>query len=126
MTTDAFAEGQIWSYHARPGEEGSTILINKIEADPALDAIYHIGVLGVRVKNPRSPSGVTTNLPHLPVSAQTLEKSCIELIGYAKPDPQYLDGYAIWKEEFDQGRAGIFTITVAEIVGVIATGISQP
>jgi hypothetical protein len=125
VITDEFAEGQVWSYHTRPGETGSTILINKIEIHPVLKTIYHIGIFVARVKDPWAPSGVATRLPHFPVSTQTLEKSCIELIGHAEPDPEYLDGYAIWKKEFDQGRAGIFTVTVAEIVDIIETAINQ-
>lgn len=120
-----FSEGQIWSYKTRNGEQGSTLLVNKVEADPKLGSIYHISLSGVRVKNPRAPSGVSSELPHFPVSKETLEQSCIKLVGCSKPNPQYLDGYAEWKGAFDQGRAGIFTISAAEIVDVVEAAVNK-
>lgn len=120
-----FSEGQIWSYKARAGEEGSTILINKIESDPKLGQIFHISITGLRVKNPRSPSGVTSELPHSPVSKKTLDESVTKLVAKSKPNTQYLDGYREWKSAFDNGGAGIFTIPVQEIVGVIEKAINQ-
>ncbi|HEU4669189.1 MAG TPA: hypothetical protein VFR91_00655 [Dyella sp.] len=124
-SAENYAEGQVWSYKARPGESGSTLLINKIESDPKLGAIYHISVLGVLVKNRHAPSGVTHELPHLPVSKQTLEVSCIKLLGQSKPNPGYLEGYAEWKRAFDQGHAGVFTIPVSEIVGIVESTINK-
>lgn len=120
-----YAEGQLWSYKARPGEQNSTLLINKVESDPKLGAIYHISVLGVSVKNPRVPSGVTHELPHFPVSKQTLEASCVKLVGQSKSNSSYLDGYAEWKRAFDQGRAGIFTIPVSDIIGIVEATINK-
>jgi hypothetical protein len=35
------------------------------------------------------------------------------------PNPVYREGYATWKRAFEAGNAGVFTISVAEIIGVI-------
>ena len=120
-----FTEGQVWSYKARAGEEGSTLLINKIESHPKLGPIFHISISGVRVKNPRAPTGVTTNLPHFPVSKKTLDESVTKLVAKSKVNPDYLEGYGQWKSAFDNGDAGIFTISVQEIVGVVETAVNQ-
>jgi len=120
-----YAEGQIWSYKARPGEQNSTLLINKVESDPKLGAIYHISVFGVSVRSPRAPSGVIHELPHFPVNKQTLEASCVKLVGQSEPNASYLDGYAEWKRAFDQGHAGVFTIPVSEIVSAVETAINK-
>jgi hypothetical protein len=120
-----YTEGQVWSYKARPGEAGSTLLIDKIESDPKLGAIYHISVLGVSVKNPQVLSGVQHDLPHIPVSKQALDVSCIKLLGLSKPNPDYLEGYAQWRGTFDQGHAGVFTIPISEIVGIVESTINK-
>lgn len=120
-----FKEGQVWSYRARPNEPGSTLLIDKVESDARLGFIYHISVTGVRVKNRRASDGVTEDLPHLPVSRKTLEDSVVKIVGNAAPNLSYLDGYATWKQAFEAGNAGIFTITVAEIVDFIETTLNQ-
>lgn len=120
-----FAEGQVWSYKTRPGEEGSKCLINKVESDPKLGFIYHISVIGVNIKNPRAPSGVTTELPHFPVSKKTLDDSLVKLVAHSKANPDFMEGYREWRSAFDGGNAGIFTIPVSEIVGVVEKAISQ-
>lgn len=120
-----FKEGQVWSYRARPNEQGSTLLINKVESDARLGSIFHISVSGVKVRNRRAPGGVTQELPHFPVSTKTLEDSVVKLVGTASPNPGYREGYATWKQAFDAGNAGIFTIPVAEIVGFVEKTVNQ-
>ncbi|MGW8390589.1 hypothetical protein [Pseudoduganella sp. HUAS MS19] len=120
-----FAEGQVWSYKARKGEEESRVLINKIETDPKLGKIFHISVWGVKVKNPHIAGGISTDLPHFPVSEETLKKSLTKLDSNKKSNPDYREGYQTWKAAFDKGEAGIFTIGVADIVGVVEQSISK-
>jgi hypothetical protein len=38
----------------------------------------------------------------------------------------YEEGYAHWKREFDAGRAGIYTMSVAEIVTLAEQTMSKP
>ena len=129
VMTDAsaqhFAQGQVWEYSSRPNEAGSTVLINKVESDPKLGLIFHVSVRAVKVKNKRSLSGLTTELPHFPVSAKTLELSVTKHLRMEPPNPEYMEGYATWRRAFDQGKAGIFTIPIAEIVEVVEKSINQ-
>jgi hypothetical protein len=120
-----YTEGQVWSYKTRPGEEQSTVLINKIETHEKLGKIFHISVSKVKVKNRQVEGGITTDLPHFPVSEETLKKSVTRLIGKQTQNPNYIEGYKTWKAAFDAGKAGIFTISVAEIVGFIEEAINK-
>jgi hypothetical protein len=120
-----FSEGQVWSYKTRPGEENSTLLINKVDTDPRLGAIFHVSISDVSVRNPRAPSGVTSDLPHFPVSKQTLEQSCVKLLGERSPNADYREGYAEWRSAFDRGEAGVFSISVSEIIGGVERAINQ-
>lgn len=124
MATE-YSTGQIWSYKTRTGEESSTVLINKVEDDPKIGKIFHISVNDVHVINPDAPSGLSTNLPHFPVSEITLEKSCLKITGHSESNPEYIEGYKIWREAFDAGEAGVFDISVAEIVGFIEETIAK-
>jgi hypothetical protein len=119
---ETYSEGQIWSIRGRRGDDGATLLIDKVEHDARLGAIYHISVAGITV---HVPGGVTHELPHLPVGKQTLDASCIEVIGRSAPNPEYLDGYATWKHAFDQHQAGVFTAPVAAIIDVIESAMSN-
>ena len=121
-----YAAGQVWTYHVKPGDEASTLQINKVEQDPKLGAIFHISVFGLRITNPRVAGGILTELPHLPVSKETLDKS-VESLSHAAARPvAYEEGYAHWKREFDAGHAGIYTISVAEIVALAEQTMSKP
>jgi len=64
-----FDEGQVWAYKTRPGEEESTLLINKVEEDPRLGRIYHISISKLQIST--GPGVFTDQMPHLPVSKQT-------------------------------------------------------
>ena len=120
-----YSEGQVWSYKTRAGEESSTVLINKVEQNDKLGKIYHISLDGVKVKNPHIAGGFSNDLPHFPVSQETLKKSLLKKVSTSPPNPEYLEGYSTWKEAFDAGEAGIFTISVAEIVGFIEETINK-
>lgn len=119
-----FAEGQVWSYKTRLGEDASTLLIQKVEAHPRIGSVFHISILDIRIRNPQAEEGLSTEMAHAPVSRQTLGQSCTKLVATAEPDGRYLDGYAEWKGAFDAGDAGVFTISVAEIVAGIETAIN--
>jgi hypothetical protein len=121
-----YAAGQVWTYHVNPGDEGSTLQINKVEQDPKLGPIFHISVFGLHISNPRVAGGVLTALPHLPVSKATLDKSVVSLSHAAARPVAYEEGYAHWKEEFDAGRADVYTLSVAEIVVLAQKMMSKP
>jgi hypothetical protein len=114
-----YSEGQVWTYKTRPGEELSTVQIDKIETNERLGKVFHISIEGVRVSNPHVAGGFTTELPHIPVSEETLNKSLLKLIATREPNPRYMEGYQTWKKAFDAGHAGIFSLSVSEIVGVV-------
>ncbi len=39
--------------------------------------------------------------------------------------PDFEEGYKIWKEGFDAGRAGFYTITIAEAVEIAEKSLNQ-
>ena len=112
----SFDEGQVWEYKTRPNESGSLLKIVMIESDPRFGQIYHISVIGLKVSNLRAPRGITTELPHLPVSRKTLESSLTKPSSSKAVFPDYREGYATWKFAFEHGEAAIFTEDMAQIV----------
>ena len=127
LMTEAFAveysEGQIWSYRTRPGENQSTLRINRVERDPKIGSIYHISVLDVKIKNSGSPEGFSFELPHLPVSKKSLDASVLELVGKSEPSLDYMPGYEEWRSQFEIGKAGVFDADVAKIIAIIESAI---
>ena len=114
-----YAEGQVWEYRTRPGEEGSLLKIQRIEQHPAFSAqggIYHISIVGLRL------SGATQirALPHAPVSRQTLDASVTRLATRSPDFPDAEEGIAHWRA----AQGGVFTITVAEIAEMLDQSLS--
>lgn len=63
--------------------------------------------------------GYQTYLPHLPYAENVVADSITELIGEVEELPDYLEGYNNWKEPFDKGEAGIWTLGLKETVEAI-------
>ena len=117
--------GQKWSYETRAGEEKSYLIIVKIDHDPKLGKIVHIAMRGLRMKNPRSPDGISENVNHMPFSEEAMDKSGLKLLKERTDLPDFEAGYQSWREAFEEGRAGIYTITVAQAVAVMEATLNQ-
>jgi len=117
--------GQKWSYNARPGEENSYLIIVKIDDDPKLGRIIHIALRDLKMKNPRSPDGLSQNVNHMPFLEEAIEKSGLKLLKDKVDLPDYEGGYRLWREAFDAERAGVYSITVGEAVTVMETALNR-
>lgn len=101
-----YAEGQVWEYRTRRGEEGSLVKIQRIESDPETDEpIYHVSLIGLKW-------AFDNTLGHAPVSQQTLDMSVTSPAVDHGQFPDVDEGIAIWREE----RGGVYIVSLAEIV----------
>jgi hypothetical protein len=129
LLTDAidsrFRTGQRWAYRVRPYEESSTLTVLKVESHPGLGVIVHIAVDGLRVSNKLAPGGVTERASHLPFSKGAIERSVVALTGHETPAEDWRDGYGQWREAFDEGKAGVFTVTVAEAIDALESAFER-
>lgn len=113
---DVFVPGQIWHYNSRPGEEASTLTILKTERYDTACIVIHISISGIRVNSPMSPNGITEEIGHLPFAKDAVAKSVTSLVSEGNVLPDFMEGYANWKEAFDAQKGGIFGISVDEAV----------
>ena len=65
-------------------------------------------------------------MPHLPVDQATLDDSVTELIILLPNPPEVTDGYAVWRESYEAGEAGVFNIPVSDIIQIVEDSINQP
>lgn len=117
--------GERWNYRARQGEEGSLLTVLKVESSPKLGVIVHVRVDGVRIANPHAPTGVSETIGHAPFAESAMDKSVTTRAAAGTPTTADDEGYQEWRRAFDAGDAGVFTITVAEGVQVVAEMLSQ-
>ncbi|HEX8243622.1 MAG TPA: hypothetical protein VF541_09005 [Longimicrobium sp.] len=117
-TDSAFHPGEVWRYHARPEEPGSTLTVLRVDRDPKLGNIVHVRVDGLRIPDPHHPSGFSGEIMHLPFDERAVVGSVSELVRSGVAIPDHEAGYAEWRRAFDTGEAGVFTISVGEAVAV--------
>jgi hypothetical protein len=109
----------------RPEEEGSFLTILKVESSPTLGVIVHARIDGVRIENPLAPSGVSDTIGHIPLLEAALDESVTTSLGSLFKLVREDDGYGEWRRAFDEGEAGVWSITVAEVIDHIADTMSS-
>ena len=111
----AFKAGQLWTYQTRKHEPKSRILVQRVELDPKAGEIVHIRVLNLSFKGPKG--SLIAEIPHLPYSGPALRKCLVALESSGnRVPPDYEEGYKVWREAFDSGKGGIFTLDVAGVL----------
>lgn len=120
-----YKPGQVWSYKTRKGEESSRIVICKVESHEKLGNIVHVQVTGVAIKSPASRDGIARTIEHSPYAEAAIDKSVTTLIAENNDLPDFSEGYDQWRRSFDQGKAGIFTISVAEGVDLMEQALNR-
>ena len=85
-------EGDCWTYEARPGEEGSFLVIRKIETAPKGEVV-HISIFGLRIKSSTASNGSTDRIQHLPIFARALRASLKEKVQKTIPEIDWARGY---------------------------------
>ena len=66
-------DGDCWSYHTRPGEEESFIVIRKIEHLPKAGEVVHVSIFGLHVKNPHTAGGFSSEIPICPFPSRVFD-----------------------------------------------------
>lgn len=119
-----FEVGQVWRYETRPNETGSLLTVVKIE-DVDGAKVVHISLAGLKIEGPMAEGGFVETVGHLPISEEALAGSVTELVRVSQGLPDYEEGYKQWREAFDRGQAGYFTLPVSECVAAIEQAMKQ-
>ncbi|WP_435921442.1 hypothetical protein [Paenibacillus sp. DYY-L-2] len=73
----------------------------------------------------KSPEGTKDNIGHLPYGKIALKESLIAILSQDKQVPDFSEGYSTWKTEFDNNRAGIWSIPLSEAIGAMEEALNQ-
>ncbi len=106
-----FKVGQRWNYWARPGEEQSTFVVEKIESHPTLGVVMHVGLDDLILKNGKTTQGL---LLHLVLTRDALAESAAKVLEETAPLPPFQPAYEAWKKQVDDtGTAPVISKTLA-------------
>lgn len=119
MSRPDYAPGQAWTYRTRPGEDDSRVVIRAITAEPDDGDVVHASILDARIRNHRVDGGIQPAMHHVALSRKALDASVLHYQGEATPDDRWQDGYAVWRQAYDNGDAGVFDIPVAEVLAYL-------
>ena len=111
-----YEPGQVWHYQVRPGDDGSTLTILRVEVDAAAEEIVHIMVKGVHLVPGDEPQVLT----HIPILREALDQSVTDLVSESSRLPDYSADYEPWRDAYEKGEAGVFSGSVAEAVAYVA------
>ena len=111
-----FAVGQQWKYFSRSESPDSTLIVLKIEAHPQFGTIVHVSVSDDVIPVFSSESYGESDIGHLPIDSEVLEKSVTELVKEDVFLPDFEDGYQSWRHAFEHGCAGVYSCPLSECI----------
>ncbi|WP_052223248.1 hypothetical protein [Novosphingobium malaysiense] len=113
-----YAEGQVWQYATRAQDAGSLVKIQKIEIEEGR-RVYHVSVIGVHFANAQTASV----LPHLPVSAETLDASVTREV----QAPSAFGGMSVDEDiaEWHRAQGGVLRVPLAQALDEVDVMISR-
>ena len=121
-----FQAGQLWSYHNRPGEIDSRILVLKVDPDEKLGFVVHVFIDKVVLQCPQVPTGVVDTVSHAPFAEEFLKTSVRDLTATGKPLPPFQEVCANWRQAYDKGEAGAWSVSVAECLESLQKAMLAP
>jgi hypothetical protein len=107
-----FAVGQIWRLAGK--HEDARVVVLRVERAPNEAVIVHVAV---------ERDDPTMRIAHMPFDRDAVDRSVTELIG--KIEPRYEDGYELWRDAFDRGKGGVFTISIEEAIDLMAQTLEE-
>ncbi len=116
---ERFSCGQVWSYKTRKTEKNSTLTIVRIDKDAQGEVIIHVWLDNLKIKNPNHPDGMETTFPHTPLSIAAIDSSVTRLIKTRADLPAYTEGYDIWLQAWQRGKASVFSVPIKEILDFV-------
>jgi hypothetical protein len=119
---EPFKPGQTWTYRgAIPAS--SRVIIGAVDnLDGESQPIVSISVTDAPIPNDGKQ---LQTVPHLPVAGDVLRESVVELKGVGPIPDGFEHGYSLWRQAYDSGKGGYFTISVEEIVGLLHAQLGQ-
>ncbi|MFD2053607.1 hypothetical protein ACFSQT_11035 [Mesorhizobium calcicola] len=119
---EPFKPGQTWTYHGATPVSSRVIIgaVDSLEGES--QPIVSIAVTDAPIPNDGKQ---LQTIPHLPVAADVLRQSVVDLEGIGAIPAGFDHGYGLWRQAYDSGRGGYFTISVEEIVGLLRTRLGQ-
>ncbi|MCS6989753.1 MAG: hypothetical protein NZM06_09595 [Chloroherpetonaceae bacterium] len=116
--------GDVISFVCKDGSFGMAKLlrIDTFDDLPVPEPLYHFSIYSLRNVFPPNAahlSDAKTFIPHLPILESGAKRSGATFVAFEEVSPKELEAYAIWKEAFFAGEAGVFDLTIDEAIALM-------
>ena len=124
-----YQPGQEWSYKTREGEDGSTLIICKVQSHPKMGNIVHISLRGLNIKNPLQKIGFSDVITHLPLNEKAMDESVVKVLDASARLPEDIQedfnlAFEDWRAAFEEGKANVLGSPIAETLDYIEDSIN--
>lgn len=110
-----YRAGQRWAYVTREEDDGSTLVVLRVEKLPDVGEVVLVAIDGLRVRDANAAHRLHQEIRFTEFTADALDQSVTHLLGEeVAPDRNEL--YAGWRRAFDAGEAGVFREPVVDVV----------
>lgn len=116
--------GHVYKYQTRAHEAGSTFVLIKVD-DIKGSKVASISVSGLKFKSPKAPGGFADSVGHMPISLDALMASKPEDTGTVIKVEWPNDGYDLWKEALDGGKAGFWKASIKDCIDAMESALNQ-
>jgi hypothetical protein len=113
-----YRAGGVWTFRSAPLPE-SRVVIGKIDAHERLDQVFSVSIKTVPLATGATGEIRVGDISHVPVTKSVLDTSLLEQVGIGEPSEAFAEGYRQWREAFDSGKAGVFTIEISKVVETV-------
>jgi len=113
-----YREGEVWTFRSAPLPE-SRVVIGKIDAHERFDQMFSVSIKTVPLATGATGEIRVSDISHAQVTKSVLDASLLEQVGIGEPSEAFAEGYGQWREAFDSGKAGVFTIEISKVVETI-------
>jgi hypothetical protein len=119
-----YQPGQIWSYKDAPRSD-SRAIVGRVENIAGTGWVVSVCVTNVYLPNWQTRERELNAISHAPMTAEAMDISVIEQTGTGEPIDGFVEGYGEWRSLLDKGEAGVFTITVVDVVKFIGEAVAK-
>ncbi|GLK79377.1 hypothetical protein [Methylopila turkensis] len=123
MATAAdLAPGQAWSYRGAQ-LPSSRVVIGRIDITGAT-TVASVSIVDAPLPDPETGALAPRLVEHAPIAIDALLASLLRREGDAPIPEGFEGGYRVWRNAFDAGQGGFFTLGVEEIVRMFQTALA--
>lgn len=124
MSAERYQVGQLWTFADAPLSD-SRLIIGALDDLPDFGLVVSIAVTAMPVDGIEPGTRDIIGIDHAPMSPEALDACLLNIVGFSPPPKNFETLRASWLEAHAKEGAGVFTVSVADLISIYEDGIRQ-